>query len=123
MEREIIRKEKRTRQVIHEPITGEWTLSDYSDEGERRLPENGLQYGSVNKNVWSIREGDPLSARNRCEWELTIGRGQWQTKVQTCSDMWSDETTFYLVNKLVAFEGDKEIFSKTWETEIDRDHV
>ncbi|MCR6108391.1 CocE/NonD family hydrolase [Salipaludibacillus agaradhaerens] len=123
MEREIIRKEKRTRQVIHEPITGEWTLSDYSDEGERCLPENGLQYGSVNKNVWSIREGDPLSAHNRCEWELTIGRGQWQTKVQTCSDMWSDETTFYLVNKLVAFEGDKEIFSKTWETEIDRDHV
>lgn len=124
MDREVIRKEKRTREVIHDPISGVWTLADFSDEGERRLPDNGLQYGSWNKNTWTIKENDPLSARNRCEWELTVGRGEsWKTKLETVSEMWCDEKNFYLLNTLTAYEGDEQVFTKTWETSIERDHV
>src|SRR5699024_8756327 len=54
MEREILRSENRTRQVIHETITNQWKLEDYSDEGERRLPHNGIKHGSKNKNIYSI---------------------------------------------------------------------
>ncbi|MCK0469883.1 CocE/NonD family hydrolase [Halalkalibacter sp. APA_J-10(15)] len=124
MEREVIRKEERTREVIHDPIEGVWTVADFSDEGERRLPSNGIQYGSINRNKWSIKEGDPLSARNICEWELTLGRGEnWQTRLETYSEMWSDETHFFLINRLTAFENGKQVFTRTWEKSIERDHV
>lgn len=123
MEREIIRKEKRTREVSHDTVNGIWTLEDFSDEGERKLPANGLQYGSINKNVYTIKENDPLSARVTCEWELTVGRDDWQTKLNTFSEMTSDEKNFYLTNTMTAFEGEKQIFNKTWKEEIPRDHV
>lgn len=124
MEREVLRTEERTREISHDPIGGLWKLADFSDEGERRLPANGLHYGSKNKNIWSIKENDPLSARVQCEWELTLGRGKdWQTKLETKSEMWSDKTTFHLVNTLTAYEAGKQIFTKTWKTDIERDHV
>ncbi|KKB35479.1 CocE/NonD family hydrolase [Bacillus thermotolerans] len=123
IEREILRKEKRTREVSHDLINGVWTLHDFSDEGERRLLSNGIEHGSVNRNTFTIKENDPLSARVQCEWELTVGRGDWQTKLESYSDMTSDETTFYLTNTLIAYESDKEVFKKTWKTEIPRDFV
>lgn len=123
IEREILRKEKRTREVSHDLINGVWTLHDFSDEGERRLLSNGIEHGSVNRNTFTIKENDPLSARVQCEWELTVGRGDWQTKLESYSDMTSDETTFYLTNTLIAYESDKEVFRKTWKTEIPRDFV
>lgn len=73
--------------------------------------------------MYTIKENDPLSARVRCEWELNVGRENWQTKLKNYSEMTSDETTFYLTNTMVAFENDKEIFNKTWKTEIPRDFV
>ncbi|WP_408008023.1 CocE/NonD family hydrolase [Pseudalkalibacillus sp. A8] len=123
MERDVIRKEERTREVIHNPINGVWTLSDFSDEGARRLPSNGVQYESKNKNTWTIKENDPLSAHVRCEWELTLGRKNWKTRLETVSEMWSDETKFYLVNTLTAYEAGEKVFNKTWKSKINRDHV
>ncbi|MGJ9382079.1 CocE/NonD family hydrolase [Salipaludibacillus sp. CF4.18] len=123
MEKEIKRTENRTRSVSHDLVNGIWTLDDFSDEGERKLPVNGLEHGSINKNTYTIRENDPLSARVVCEWELTVGRDEWRTKLKSYSEMTSDETTFYLTNTMTAFENDKEVFNKTWKTDIPRDFV
>ncbi|SMB83541.1 hypothetical protein SAMN00017405_1057 [Desulfonispora thiosulfatigenes DSM 11270] len=121
MEMEVLRKEKRTRNLSQDMITGQWKLEDFSDEGERKLSENGIEHGSINKNTYSINENDPLSARVTCEWELKVGRKEWQTKLKTFSEMKSDEKNFYLTNTLIALENEQEIFKKTWETEIPRD--
>src|SRR5699024_8359040 len=94
IEREILREETRTRNVTHDTITDEWKLIDISDEGERLLPMNGLRHGSVNKNTYTIRSGDPLSARVQCEWELTVSREGWDTKLLTNSEMTSDLKSF-----------------------------
>ncbi|WP_416148803.1 CocE/NonD family hydrolase [Salipaludibacillus sp. HK11] len=123
IEKEIKRTENRTRSVSHDLINGIWTLDDLSDEGERKLLVNGLEHGSINKNTYTIKENDPLSAHVKCEWELTVGRKEWQTKLISQSEMTSDETTFYLTNTLTAFESEKEIFKKTWKTDISRDLV
>ncbi|MTD30732.1 CocE/NonD family hydrolase [Planomicrobium sp. YIM 101495] len=121
MEREIIRTENRTRNVINDVTTGVWRLEDFSDEGERKLPSNGIQYGSKNKNTFTIKEKDPLSAHVQCEWELEVKRDDWQTKVESHSEMSSDEKNFYLINTLVAFENGEEVFRKMWEKEVPRD--
>lgn len=121
MEREILREERRTRHLLQDMIEGQWKLEDFSDEGERKLIENGIEHGSINKNTYIINENDPLSARVICEWELKVGRKEWQTKVKSHSEMKSDENNFYLINTLWAFENEEEIFKKTWEKEIPRD--
>ncbi|WP_373893719.1 CocE/NonD family hydrolase [Virgibacillus sp. CBA3643] len=121
IDKEIMRQEKRTREVRHDLVHGVWKLEDYSDEGERKLQTNGVEHGSKNKNTFLVKENDPLSARVTCEWELKVGREEWQTRLESFSEMTSDETTFYLTNTLVAFESDKEVFRKTWKTDVLRD--
>ncbi|SDC37134.1 hypothetical protein SAMN05421734_10764 [Pelagirhabdus alkalitolerans] len=121
MDREILRGETRTYDIIHQPIDSTWKVVDYSDEGNRRLPSNGIEHGSINKNTYTIKENDPLSAKAQCEWALTVGRGDWQTRVETFSEMTSDHDTFYLTSQITAFLNDKEVTSKTWKKEIPRD--
>ncbi|ADI00568.1 CocE/NonD family hydrolase [Salisediminibacterium selenitireducens] len=121
MGREILRREERYRNVVHRLVDRTWELDDFSDEGERRLPSNGIQYGSQNRNTFTIREDDPLSAKVRCQWTLNIGRDDWQTKLVTDSSMTADKHDFYLENTITAYESDEEIFIKTWRTSVPRD--
>lgn len=123
IDKEIIREGNRTRNLSHDLINNSWKLEDFSDEGERILHTNGLRHGSINKNTYTIRAGDPLSACVNCEWELNVGRDDWQTRLKSFSEMTSDETNFYLTNTMIAFENDEEVFNKTWQTKIPRDFV
>ena len=61
--------------------------------------------------MYTIKSANPLSAHIQCEWELTVGREEWQTKLETNSEMTSDESTFYLTNTMIAFYNEEEIFS------------
>lgn len=119
--KEVLRKEKRERVIQYNLLSKEWVLDDFSDEGARKIIENGVEYGSTNRNVYTIKEGDPLSAKATCKWSLTVGRGEWQTRLETSSQMTSDLEYFYLKNIVTAFESDQEIFSKTWDKKIRRD--
>lgn len=123
MEREILREAGRTREIRHNTITNEWILDDFSDEGCRRIPYNGMEYGSENRNVYKIVEGDPLSAYVQCDWVLTVGREKWQTRLESTSTMKSDETMFYITNHLKAFEGEKMVYDKLKTFEVERDFV
>jgi len=123
IEREILREANRTREIRHNTITGVSTLDDFSDEGARRIVHNGVEYGSTNRNVYTIEEGIPLSAKVQCDWTLTVGRGEWQTSLASVSLMTADEDHFYLTNHLIAYEGEKEVFNKIWKTAVPRDFV
>ncbi|WP_088006105.1 CocE/NonD family hydrolase [Indiicoccus explosivorum] len=123
LKREVLREAGRTREVRHNTVTGEWILDDFSDEGCRRLPYNGIEYGSTNHNVYRITEGDPLSASVRCDWTLTLGRKDWQTRVESVSTMTSDENKFYITSHLKAFEGEEEVFNNRRDFEMERDFV
>jgi uncharacterized protein len=122
-EREILREESRTRKVHHDLIKGVWVLEDFSDEGARRLLNNGIKYGSTNRNTYTISEGDPLSAEVCCEWTLDVGRGEWQTRLESVSTMKADGERFFITNELTAFEGEEQVFTKKWNSEIPRDLV
>jgi uncharacterized protein len=122
-EREILREESRTRKVHQDLIKGVWVLEDFSDEGARRLLANGVEYGSTNRNTYTISEGDPLSAEVCCEWTLDVGRGEWQTRLESVSTMKADAERFFITNELTAFEGKKQVFTKRWKSEIPRDFV
>jgi hypothetical protein len=90
-------------------------------DAPRRIPPSGIEYAESGRDTFTIVEGDPLSARARSEWTVRIGRGDWQTRVETQSELTADATRFRVVNRLEAFEGGRRIFERTTEAEIPRD--
>ncbi|MCM3637490.1 CocE/NonD family hydrolase [Sporosarcina luteola] len=123
LEKDILREAERTRVISHDVVSNVWTLDDFSDEGARKLHDNGIEYGSTNRNVYTVKEGEPLTAKVQCDWTLSVGRGEWQTSLETTSVMTADEENFYLMNRLIAYEGEEEIFNRKWETKVPREFV
>jgi hypothetical protein len=87
-----------------------------------RLPD-GLLYDERSTNGYSIVDDDPLSATVTAEWNIEVGRDDWQTSLQTRSVMSADAESFLLTNVLDAYEHGRRVFSKTWSKTIPRDHV
>ncbi len=117
-----LRPDKRARYERFDQVTQQWELHDENDHGSFQLPD-GLTYDHVSADRYFIREGDPLSARSVCEHRIAIGRGDWQTCVQTYSELWCDGEFFYLKNRTQAFEGDACVFDETHESRHRRDGV
>lgn len=116
-DREILREDRRTRAVVHDVINQTYEIQDFSDEGQRKVGD--IAFGSWNKNLWFIGN-DPLSARNQCQWELTLAKDNWDIKLLTDSTMEATATDFILYNKLEAFEGKDKVFEKEWNDVIPR---
>ena len=100
-------------------------LVDIEGGGEHhlRLLDDGLEYHSSARNLHRVVEGEPLSAFNECEQEISISRGEWRTRVHTLSTMSSTAEDFQLTNLVEGYEGDCRVFAKTWELAVPRDHV
>lgn len=117
-------REPSGRRVIEEDAaTGRVTLRTYDDFGQIRYSAHGLEEGSEVEQAFAIDPDDPLSAQVEATWRFTIGRGDWQTRTETHSMMWSDHETFYLRAKLEAYEGETLVCARTWDEAILRDLV
>lgn len=120
---ETLRSAARKLTVQHEMIEGRSTLCDQQDGGRLRFAVDGLTYDTQQTDSAVISEGDPLSARYICERSIDISRGAWRTRVETLSTLHADATTFHLTNQLDAYEGETQVFTRTWQCSIPRDMV
>jgi uncharacterized protein len=120
---EVLRPGPAGRTLTHDLSTGRVELHyDWEVGGLVRLP-NGLEVEDRNVTIFSIAEGDPLSARVRCETAAAIGRGGWRTRCESLSEMSCDAESFHVRCTLRAWEGDKPAFEKTWKRSFPRDLV
>src|SRR5262249_58953965 len=87
--------------------------TDRIDSGRRRYPD-GIVYDSTSLWTQRIRDDDPLSAEARFDQTTGIGRGEWQTRVETSSRLTSDRERFLATASVAAYEGEVPIFSRTW---------
>ena len=87
------------------------------------MKANDLEYEARSEDTYSIVADDPLSAHIKCVRVTKSRRGDWRTHVQTSSTLSSDATTFYVENTLEAYEGDVQVFTKTWKFQIPRDLI
>jgi hypothetical protein len=110
------------RRISHDAATGRWAIDVGLGFGSVTLAD-GQTYSEQGGDTFSIVEGDPLSAKADAAWTIAIGRGDWQTRVETQSTVSGDATSFHCTNRLDAYEGNVRIFSKTWTKQIPRDHV
>ena len=118
---EWLRPEESGRSITYESVTGRLRIADRFDEG--RVKRDGLVRDSVVENLYSITEGQPLSAQVDCKRRIEISRGDWSVRVETQSTMTSDMEKFHLSNSLDAYEGETLVMTKRWTKSIDRNYV
>jgi putative CocE/NonD family hydrolase len=119
---EVLRARSRQRSVCHDLVGATFELVDRLDFGWVRMP-GGLEYDNVYTGTFTIAEGDPLSARQRCDHAILVARGDWRTRVVTTSTLSADAEAFHVSNTVEAYEGEARVFAKTWSCAIPRDLV
>jgi putative CocE/NonD family hydrolase len=112
-----------SRALTRDVLTGRVELVQHSAATPTRLLDDGLEFSSRDCDRWSIVEGDPLSSAIHCERTLTLGRGDWQTRVDAVATMTSTHDAFLLTNALDAYEGDCRVASYHSSVSIPRDGV
>jgi uncharacterized protein len=122
VEYESLRPEDANRTFNYDSVKGKLLMVDRIDDGRNQL-SNGIIYDSVINNNFSILEGKPTSARVECNRQIEVSRGDWVTRVETCSVMTSNKEYFLLTNVLNAFEGSTRVFTKSWSSKIRRKMV
>ena len=118
-----LRPASNTRKREVDMKTGVVSLVIEDDFGKRQDADHGLTTGSVARERWDIHPDDPLSARGRCHWTDEFERDDVKLRTETYSEMWSDETTFFLTARLEAYENDRLIYERDVSEEIARDHI
>jgi uncharacterized protein len=88
--------------------------------GRYLLVDLGLETEDWGENVYRIRERDPLSAEVRCRRREVLCRPGWEVRVEAQATMRSTATEFLVDTALDAFEGDKLIASRRFETRVRR---
>jgi hypothetical protein len=88
--------------------------------GGFRMPD-GLEYREHGRDGFSALEHDPCSTEAESAWGISIGRGDWRTRVDARSRMRADGGSFFLEAELRAWDGDELVYERRFETAIPRD--
>jgi len=111
----------------HDVATGE---REYVVEGDGgflgpgrrwRLGATGTEIGHGIVRRFSIRDDDPASARASIEEEMEIGRGAWQARLSTRSEMRATRDSYVLSFAARAEDASGEVFAREWRIDVPRD--
>jgi uncharacterized protein len=96
---------------------------DYDAGGTVRIVPIDLDSEDTNHTVYSIVEGDPLSARVSFHASTGMARDGWSARAAVTSSMRSDAEAFHVTSELTAYENGEPVFSRSWEHRFPRDCV
>jgi hypothetical protein len=113
----------RQRALHHDLVRGTTELADTLDGGRLRLLPSRLETEFVVTDTYTIADGDPLSASVRCQRWLGQGRDDFLIRVTTDSRVTADAVAFHMTDTVEAWEGDTQVFKRTWTRSVPRDHV
>ncbi len=111
------------RTIIHDVANGTITLFHEDASAVERLEGIDLVTRKKSRDVFTITEGDPLSARVETQREVEFLRGDWRVRTDERMTVTCDLDSFRVVASLTAFEGDEPICERSWDERILRDHV
>ena len=125
----VIRAAESSRSITHDPHTG---ITHYVNRTEMdangrvglaKLESIDLVSGQGLVEHFQIRADDPLSARAHIVQEVVSERAGWRVSVTTELELSADREHFRLQAKLVAREGESEVFERRWNERIARDNM
>ena len=111
------------RTVTRDLETGLITVDFPRWVGELEMPDIGQVFTSSGYARYTIREGDPLSARIDTDYRVTLKRKDTSVTHHSRGTMTCDATHFRVEVKLEVFEGDKSVFRRKWDKRIRRDFL
>ena len=123
LDNKILSQGRRNRLVSRDASNGKTVLEDQNHSGRFLFHDSGLEMEDKASDRLEITRAHPLSMITECQRTASIGRGDWQTRIETKSRMTSDEMNFYLENHLEAYENDHVVFQKSWKTSVPRSFV
>ena len=98
-------------------------IFDWALGGSVRFLDIDLESSDTSHCVYSIVEGDPLSAEVRFHATSDMGRSDWQTRSDVTSSMTCDVETFHVESTLDVYENGEKIFTRSWSFDFPRDNV
>jgi putative CocE/NonD family hydrolase len=118
-----VEPDRHQRLVTHDHASGEVRVRIRTDSGRFVDHSDGRYLQGWSEDRFSLVPARPSTAIVECRRVEEVGRGDWQTSVETHSRMTADETTFLVTDHLVAQLKGRTVFERTWEHRIPRDHV
>jgi hypothetical protein len=122
----VVRSGALERSVSIDQLTGRVNHRLYVDggtfgpTGKMRLASPDVEMSHVSERNYSIHPDDPNSAQASMRQTCEIGREGWQTRIETHAQMTSTATTFELRAWMEAFEADKSVCRREWQSSIPR---
>jgi hypothetical protein len=96
---------------------------DWDLGGSLRLMDADLETSDASHCVYTIVDGDPLSARVEFRASSGMGRGDWSMLSEVTSSMSSDRDSFLVETRLDVTENGESIFRREWNLTFPRDNV
>ena len=96
------------------------TLTIIGDHGKTEDLHSGIITSSKTKECWTIDLRDPASASALLTWDRSFERDSVQVSTKLSTDMWADETHFYVSQILQAWQNTECVFEKKFEDKVPR---
>jgi uncharacterized protein len=115
-----IKKPSNSRKVTVDKKTGTTRLAIVDDFGTHELEPHGLIVSGIGRENYAIDPSDPLSAVMETHWTERRKRGKWDVRTETYGKLTATRTHWVVWGKIEAFEGEKRVFAKEFNEEIER---
>ena len=123
LEQTVLREDYSRWTIEQDFATGVMDHKRDTDDGERRIEAIDWTVGGRSKRSNAIHPTDPLSAKSSYWNEKTFKRGDLSLRIVTGVDMHVELEYFVVEGRLHAYEGEKEVLTRTWKKKVPRDHV
>ena len=93
----------------------------HEDTGLHEHPGTGLATRQIREELWSIEPDDPLSMTGTSTWTCYMQRPGWSVRTVSTSRIACTARDWLISASVTAYEGEKQVFRKTFEKVIPRD--
>lgn len=119
----VLKPAKATRRIERDLIAGTESLIVEDDQGEVENLTHGLITAETMAERWTIRPDDPLSAEVTIRWTQSLRRGNWSVRTEAEARMTGTESDLRMQAQLTAWEGDAQVFTRSWDETVARSFV
>ncbi|MDQ0792366.1 CocE/NonD family hydrolase [Streptomyces sp. B1I3] len=96
-------------------------LDIVKDRGLNRYEENGIEVGLRACERYTCVADDFGSVSGESAWTMKFRREGWDVRVETRTVLTSDKEDFTVSATLDGYEGDRRVFSRTWNEKVPRE--
>ena len=115
-----LREASNTRTITIDQANRQSRISILDDYGEVAFADHGMINSGIKRETYRIDWGDPLSASAEFHWTQELRRNAWHVRTETKTKLTCDRENFYLSAEVIAYEGDAQVWAKTWRRTLTR---